>query len=127
VLERRLAETAAGRGGLVLLAGEAGVGKTRLATDVLRQSELLVLAVQTGPTTAAAFGPIVGALRAFLRVAPDGLPLNEHLSAFLPALLPELGSPPAEVVALRLILHHGFAAKLHQPFAAKVHQARSSS
>jgi YD repeat-containing protein len=26
-------------------------------------------------------------------------------------------------VVLRLILHHGFAAKLHQPFAAKVHQA----
>src|SRR5579864_9284145 len=82
-LTQILADTASGRGGLVLLAGEAGIGKTRLATDVLRESGLFTLTVTAGPATAAPFGPLVAALRAFLRVVPDGLSLDDRLSRFL--------------------------------------------
>ena len=37
--QRRIAEAAAGRGHLLLLAGEAGVGKTRLLRSILRMAD----------------------------------------------------------------------------------------
>ncbi len=37
--ERRIAEAASGRGQLILLAGEAGIGKTRLMRSILRKAE----------------------------------------------------------------------------------------
>ena len=38
--ERQIAEAKAGRGGLLLFAGEAGVGKTRLLKATIRQAAL---------------------------------------------------------------------------------------
>jgi hypothetical protein len=60
-------EALAGRGSLVLLGGEAGVGKTTLVQHSLANSGLQVLegfAVQGGTSP---FGPIVEALRSYLR------------------------------------------------------------
>ena len=37
--DRRLGEAAAGRGHLLLLSGEAGIGKTRMVDAVLRKAE----------------------------------------------------------------------------------------
>ena len=91
-----LDETAAGRGSVILLAGEAGVGKTTLAHHTLAESGLQVLeglAVQGGTSP---FGPVVEALRSYLRTADDG-PLSDGplikgtLAAHLALLLPELG------------------------------------
>jgi DNA-binding CsgD family transcriptional regulator/tetratricopeptide (TPR) repeat protein len=96
-LARTFTETAMGRGGLLLLAGEAGVGKTRVARHALERSELLTLHVSAGPAIAVAFGPIVSALRGFLRIAPGGLPLDDKLGRYLPLLLPELGPAPPPV------------------------------
>ena len=48
---------ASGSGGLVLLAGEAGVGKTRLATDALDRSGLFTLAWRANPTTGSSIRP----------------------------------------------------------------------
>ncbi len=96
-LARTFTETAMGHGGLLLLAGEAGVGKTRVAIDALTRSELLVLRVTIGPATASAFGPIIAALRAFLRAVPNGLSVDDYLGQYLPLLLPELGRAPPDV------------------------------
>jgi tetratricopeptide (TPR) repeat protein len=91
-----LEETAAGRGSVILLAGEAGVGKTTLAHHTLAESGLQVLeglAVQGGTSP---FGPVVEALRSYLRTAGDA-PLSDGplikgtLAAHLALLLPELG------------------------------------
>ncbi len=81
----------AGRGALVLVCGEAGVGKTRLVSSALRDP----LRGAAQPIGTPAYGPVAAALRAGLRRHPgalDGLgPLREHLAL----VLPELGPPAA--------------------------------
>ena len=84
--ERNALAEAAARGGIVLLTGEAGVGKTTLARTVLGGSGLAPLegfGVQEG---ASAYGPVVEALRELAR-------RGAALPAPLAALLPELGQP----------------------------------
>jgi DNA-binding CsgD family transcriptional regulator len=91
-----LEEALAGRGSLVLLAGEAGVGKTTLARRVLAGSGLAVLegfAVQQAPV---AFGPIVEVLRSRLRSERGARLIEGPLAAHLALLLPELGPAAPE-------------------------------
>ena len=92
-LDAWVTEAMAGHGSLVLLAGEAGVGKTTLAKNTLIRSDLQSLegfAVQGGTSP---FGPIVEGLRSYLRAAGD-VPLVEGpLAGHLAMLLPELGAP----------------------------------
>jgi DNA-binding CsgD family transcriptional regulator len=84
-----------GNGSVLLLAGEAGVGKTRLAEDLAGSSDCVVLWGRAVHGGASPYGPMVAALRSYLRTRPDGLsdcgPLRPHLAL----LLPELGDPPA--------------------------------
>jgi DNA-binding CsgD family transcriptional regulator len=84
-----------GNGSVLLLAGEAGVGKTRLAEDLAESSDCVVLWGRTVHGGASPYGPVVTALRSYLRATTDGLsdcgPLRPHLAL----LLPELGDPPA--------------------------------
>jgi DNA-binding CsgD family transcriptional regulator len=84
---------AAGRGGLVLVAGEAGVGKTRLAAEALERLPVPVLAAACAEGGTAPYTPLAEVLRAFLRLHPRGLDgLGAH-KAHLARLLPELGDP----------------------------------
>ena len=88
-----LGEAASGHGSVILLAGEAGVGKTTLAQRTLDGSDLDVLegmAVQGGTS---AFGPIAEALRSYLRGAGVEALTNGPLATHLALLLPELGPP----------------------------------
>jgi DNA-binding CsgD family transcriptional regulator len=82
-----------GSGSLVLIAGEAGVGKTRLVEEVAEDSAALVLRGRASHGAAVPYGPIVAALRSYLRRDPGGLaecgPLRPHLAL----ILPELGDP----------------------------------
>ena len=82
------AQVRAGDGAIVLLAGEAGVGKTLLARTVLGGSGLeLVMGfgVQEG---ASAYGPIVEALRTLLQRGAEP-PLRSQLAMLLPELAPD--------------------------------------
>ncbi len=94
VLEAALARLTEGLGGLVLLAGDAGVGKTRLAGDVMRVDGVLFLRGDAPEQAPPPYGPIAAALRAFLRVDPNGLDACGPLTRYLGVLLPELGSAP---------------------------------
>lgn len=96
-LAAALATAASGSGGVVLVAGEAGVGKTRLVRAVLAGSGLRVLASGAGvPGGATPYAPLVAALRDHLRSDPDGLSRAGPLAPCLALLLPELGPPPAQ-------------------------------
>jgi DNA-binding NarL/FixJ family response regulator len=84
-----------GSGALLLLSGEAGVGKSRLAAEALAAAEVIALHGAAVSGSTAPYGPIVAALRSRLRAEPRALercgPLREHLAL----LLPELGEPAA--------------------------------
>ena len=81
-------EARSGRGGLVLICGEAGVGKTHLVQAALRDP----LRGAAQPLGTPAYGPVAGALRAGLRRDAKALdcvgPLREHLAVVLPELGP---------------------------------------
>jgi DNA-binding CsgD family transcriptional regulator len=88
-----LETTRAGTGGLVLLGGEAGVGKTRLAEELIRGSGLCVLRGDCSQDAPTPYGPIVAALRSLLLRTPDVLDECAPLVPYLAVLLPELGTP----------------------------------
>ena len=90
-----LAAARAGHGGLILLAGEAGVGKTCLAEDVLADADLSVLTGAAYQDLVLPYGPIVTVLRSYLRTTPEGLHGCGPLAPYLALLLPELGAPPS--------------------------------
>jgi DNA-binding CsgD family transcriptional regulator len=96
-MSERLDRAIAGEGGLILLAGEAGVGKTRLIDDLGTASRATFLRGAASQDTTTAYGPVVNALRSHLRDDPGALgdcgPLGEHLRL----LLPELGPAPEDV------------------------------
>jgi predicted ATPase len=84
-----------GRGSLLLLAGEAGVGKSRLAQEAASGAEVVLYGAATNGATVA-YGPIVAALRSRLRADPDALADCGSLVSHLALLLPELGKAAEE-------------------------------
>lgn len=94
-LESALDDAIAGNGSLVLLAGEAGSGKTRLVESVAEPADAQFLRGASG-ISPVAYAPVVAALRGFMRTNPRGLedcgPLRPHLAL----LLPELGDAVGE-------------------------------
>src|SRR4051794_6510283 len=80
-----------GQGSLLLLSGEAGVGKTRLAEEVAASSSTPVLWGAASNSALAPYGPVVALLRSYLRARPDGLDGSGSLRPHLAMLLPELG------------------------------------
>src|SRR5437868_765567 len=79
-----------GEGSLLLLAGEAGVGKSRLAQEAAADAETVLYGAASNGATVA-YGPIVAALRSRLRSDPDALADCGSLLPHLALLLPELG------------------------------------
>ena len=92
-LEAALQRADLGEGSIVLLSGEAGVGKSRLAADVAARSNAVLLRGAPSQGGAAPYGPVVAALRSHLRSNPTGLEDCGPLRAQLALLLPELGEP----------------------------------
>src|SRR5438105_2758129 len=83
-----------GRGGLLLVAGEAGVGKTRLVKHVFWRGDLAFLGAAATQEGTPPYGQIVSVFRSYLRFVPDGLDDCGPLGTYLALLLPELGVVP---------------------------------
>ncbi|MEX2030402.1 MAG: AAA family ATPase [Anaerolineales bacterium] len=79
-----------GRGRLLLLAGDVGMGKTRLAQEVLAASGLPVYQGAASEGGAVAFGPVIAVIHSFLKEQPLGLRDCGGLERHLAILLPEL-------------------------------------
>jgi DNA-binding CsgD family transcriptional regulator len=92
-LDGALRQAQRGAGSIVLLSGEAGVGKTRLVADLAARSDATLLRGAATHGAAAPYGPVVAALRSHLRSNPDGLADCGPLRTQLALLLPELGDP----------------------------------
>src|SRR5690349_8411990 len=90
-LSQAIARARRGSGSLVLLCGEAGVGKTRLAEEGAGRESDLVLRAAASSSAVAPYAPVVALLRAYLRLRPDGLDGVRQLRPHLAILLPELG------------------------------------
>jgi DNA-binding CsgD family transcriptional regulator len=98
LLEAAFAAAADGHGALLLLAGEAGVGKTRLADAAASTSKL---AVFRAPATAGApspYAPVAAVLREVFRRRPDAFRGSDSLLPHLALILPELGPPSKDGV-----------------------------
>jgi AAA ATPase domain len=99
VLARRLAAAGEGRGSTCLLAGEPGIGKTRLATEacsLARQRGFSVLAGRCDEHGAGPYQPFGEALRAYLdRASPAQAQetLPPPVAAELVRLVPRLAEP----------------------------------
>ena len=95
VLEAYLAAALAGSGGLHVLAGEAGVGKTRLATTILRQAAdagaTVLSATCQALTQQLPFAPLAESLGRYLHKLPDEA-LTALPSASLSLLAPVIPS-----------------------------------
>src|SRR5918999_2109075 len=92
-LEEALVRARLGEGSIVLVSGEAGVGKTRLVAEVAARSKAQLLRGAPVHGGTAPYGPLVAALRRHLRTRPDALDDCGPLRAQLALLLPELGDP----------------------------------
>ena len=83
-----------GAGGILLVSGDAGVGKTRLIAALAeREADALVLSGAAAQTGTAPYGALVAGFRARLRADPHALDGFGPLAPHLAVILPELGSP----------------------------------
>ena len=95
-LEEALDQARLGGGSLVLVAGAAGVGKTRLVEQASADSGTSVLWGRARQGAATPYGPMVAALRSLLRIDPHALDESGPLRDQLALILPELGEPAQE-------------------------------
>jgi predicted ATPase/DNA-binding CsgD family transcriptional regulator len=91
-----IATAAGGDGGILLVAGEGGVGKTALVESALAEDGRLVLRGAADQRAVRPYAPVVAALRGYQRAVPDGLAASGPLARHLALILPEFGSPPAD-------------------------------
>ena len=91
-LTEALAGTESGSGGFVLLAGEAGVGKTTLARAATAASGLRAVGAAAASTASPPYAPVASVLRQLLRSEPGLVEAVGDLRPWLHTLLPELGS-----------------------------------
>ena len=94
-LAAALGEARLGRGSIVLVSGDAGVGKTRLVSSLVADAGVLTLRGAPAHGASPPYGPLVAAFRGHLREHPDALSGSGPLQGQLALLLPELGEPDA--------------------------------
>jgi DNA-binding CsgD family transcriptional regulator len=92
-LDQAIARAGVGHGGLLLVAGEAGIGKTVLVREALARSRLRALTAVCDPRMTTPFGPLLEVFRGRLRAEPGYLSACGPLTGHLALLLPELGPP----------------------------------
>ena len=100
-------KTRNGQGTIALIAGEAGMGKTLLAEEMLSASGLSFYTGRTTEGVTLPYGPVTGVLRDYLRrtntQSIDCGPLTQYLACLLPELGTGKAQPDAETLVETLI------------------------
>ena len=102
-IDRALHAAAAGHGGLLLVSGEAGIGKSRLLAECARRARGMGMAVLSGravPHT----GPFRAVAEALVPVAPPALAADPRLLVYRSALGQLLPGWPVDAVADRRLV-----------------------
>lgn len=86
-----------GKHRVVLIAGEAGIGKTMLAEECLEGGGFRVFSARSQEDASPPYAPIAAVLRNCLRAQPQVLENCGSLTPYLSLLLPEIGLTPQEV------------------------------
>jgi len=89
-LSKTFKRASAGHGQLTLLAGEAGMGKTRLANHLMEDGNLFTLSACANETATPPYGLFIDIFRTYLRNYPDGFNEIGPLKPYLAQLLPEI-------------------------------------
>jgi len=89
-----LEQALAGPPSLLLVGGEAGVGKTRLVEDAGAAAGVTLLRGICSDRARSAYGPLVAVLRGWLREHPEGFASAGPLRGALACVLPEIGVAP---------------------------------
>ena len=93
-LQQALKALKNGSGGLILLSGEAGIGKTCLAEACLATSDSQVYRGTAVEEATSPYSPVTAALRSARRHQPDLFLECDNLLPYLFLILPELGTAP---------------------------------
>jgi DNA-binding SARP family transcriptional activator len=131
-LDGGLRDAFAGRGRLFLVAGEPGIGKSRLAEELIARARACGARILVGRCWEAggapAFWPWVQALRSYLREV-DGDALRSHLAgrgAELATILPELRELLPDLPAVEVRDSEGARFQIFESAAAFLRSAASS-
>jgi len=96
-----------GTGNIVLIAGEAGMGKTLLAEEMLARCDLQCFSGRSSEGATPPYTPVITILRDYLRQSGTQKIDCGTLTPYLPCLLPEMGpvkmQPDAETIIETII------------------------
>lgn len=109
-LAEELTRSAAGRGRVALIQGEAGIGKSRLLQETIDPAQWRIF-IGCAERDGAPYAHVAQILRQGLRVGPAVLVRIHHLRPRLANVLPELGAAaPCDAADLRSVLCAALAA-----------------
>jgi len=92
-----LSESEIGKGKIVIIGGEAGVGKTTIVENILNENNMVYYTGRSIEDYSQPYGIVSSALRECITKNASGNKTKYNFPKFINYLLPEYGKPPKEI------------------------------